>query len=138
MLTLIYKGDLEPEKILILLRRFQAIGHLPGSPPPIILFGNFEGYFEEEPFEEEVVMVDNEIIGIANDRARKIRDYIVFDPNSMNTRIMRPYIIMAQFEFKPMVFKMLQEIGQYSGATNEDPCFHSRQFLEVASNFKIP
>lgn len=32
---------------------------------------------------------------------------------------------------------MLQEIRQYSGATSEDPYFHLRPFLGVASNFKI-
>lgn len=35
-------------------------------------------------------MAYNDIIGIANDRSRNIRDYVVFDPNTMNTWIMRP------------------------------------------------
>lgn len=32
---------------------------------------------------------------------------------------------------------MLQAIGKYSCAANEDPYLHLRQFLEVESNFKI-
>ncbi|MCI44189.1 hypothetical protein A2U01_0065428, partial [Trifolium medium] len=55
----------------------------------------------------------------------------------MNTGIIRPEITAAQFEFKPMMFKMLQTVGQFSGAVTEDPHLHLKQFLEVASNFKI-
>ncbi|MCI36665.1 hypothetical protein A2U01_0057888, partial [Trifolium medium] len=47
----------------------------------------------------EIVMAEPDIIGIANDRARNIRDYAVFDPNVMNTGIVRPKITAAQFEF---------------------------------------
>lgn len=90
------------------------------------MFGNFEGYFEEEPFEEEEVMADNDIIGIANDRERNIRDYVVFDLIAMNIRIIRPKIAMAQFEFKSTMFQMLQAIDQYSKAAIEDSHFHLR------------
>lgn len=34
-------------------------------------------------------MVDNDVIGIANDRACNIRDYAGFDPNAMSTGITR-------------------------------------------------
>lgn len=40
-------------------------------------------------------MAESDIIGIANDRAKNIRDYEVFDPNAMNTWIIRPKIIVA-------------------------------------------
>ena len=56
----------------------------------------------------------------------------------MNMGIIRPKINVAQFEFKPMMFQILQAIGQYSGNANEDPRFHLRQFLVAKSNFKIP
>lgn len=36
-----------------------------------------------------------------------------------------------------MMFQMLQVIGEYSRAAIKDPYLHFRQFLEVASNFKI-
>lgn len=48
-----------------------------------------------------------------------------------------PDITVVQFEFKPMMFQILQTIGQYSDTANEDPYLHLRQCLEVASNFKI-
>ncbi|KAI5425266.1 hypothetical protein KIW84_031170 [Lathyrus oleraceus] len=68
---------------------------------------------------------------------KEIRDYDVFDPNVMNTLIIKPYITLVQFEFKPMIFQMLQAIGQYSETANEDPHLQLTQFLEVARNFKI-
>lgn len=52
-------------------------------------------------------MEDNDIIGIANDRARNIRDYGVFDTNAMNTGIIKPDTIVSKFKFKPMMFQML-------------------------------
>ncbi|MCI40077.1 hypothetical protein A2U01_0061309, partial [Trifolium medium] len=83
-------------------------------------------------------MPEPDIIGIANDRDRSIRDYDVFDANAMNTEIVRPEITAAQFKFKPMMFQMLQTVGQFSGTATDDPHLHLKQFLEVASNFKIP
>lgn len=88
--------------------------------------------------EVEVVMAETSIIGIANNRARNIRDYAVFDPNAMNTGIIRPKINASHLEFKSMIFQMLQSIGQYSCSTHENPYLHLRQLLDVASNFKIP
>ncbi|MCI47804.1 hypothetical protein A2U01_0069046, partial [Trifolium medium] len=69
-------------------------------------------------------MAEPDIKGIANNRGRSIRDYVVFDPNAMNTGIVRPEITAAQFEFKPMMFQMLQTVGQFSKAATEDPHLH--------------
>ena len=55
----------------------------------------------------------------------------------MNTGIVRPEITANHFEFKPMMFQMLQTVGQFSGLPHEDSHLHLKQFLEVASNFKI-
>ena len=78
------------------------------------------------------------IFGIANDRARHIRDYAIFDPKTMNAGIVRLEITTNHFEFKPMMFQMLKTIRQFSRLPDEDPHLHLKQFLEVASNFKIP
>lgn len=56
-------------------------------------------------------MADNDIIGIANDKPHNIRDNAIFDPNAMNIGIIIPEITVAQFEFKPMMFQMMQAIG---------------------------
>ncbi|MCI22482.1 hypothetical protein A2U01_0043658, partial [Trifolium medium] len=55
----------------------------------------------------------------------------------MNSGIIVPEITAPQFQFT-MMFQMLQVVGQFSGAEIEDPHLHLRQFLDVASNFKIP
>ncbi|MCI11463.1 hypothetical protein A2U01_0032564, partial [Trifolium medium] len=112
-----------------------------GSSVIITEGGIFEDFSSDsegdmvEPIQEgepDVGMLEPDIIGIANDRGRNIRDYAVFDQNAMNTGIVRPEITAAQFEFKPMMFHMLQTIGQFSGAAAEDPHLHLKQFLEVA------
>ncbi|KAL5573431.1 hypothetical protein UlMin_023028 [Ulmus minor] len=63
---------------------------------------------DEEPENRYVVVQPPNIIGIANDRDRSIRDYAIFDPETMNTGIVRPEITANHFEFKPMMFQMLQ------------------------------
>lgn len=55
-----------------------------------------------------------DVIGISNDWERNIRDYFVFDLNSMSTGIIRPEITAAHFKFKPMMFQMLQIVGKFS------------------------
>lgn len=62
----------------------------------------------------------------------------MFDPATMSNGIVLPETTAAQFEFKPMMFQILQTTGQYAGSPNEDPHLHLRQFLDVARNFKIP
>lgn len=116
-----------------MLRRFQSTLPLPGSPPLFLVVD-----IEVEPVKVEGVMEYNDIIATANDRACNIKDYVVFDLNVVNTCIIRPEIIMVKLEFKPIMFQILEAISQYSSDANEDPHLHLRQFLEVASNFKIP
>lgn len=49
-------------------------------------------------------MAKTNIIDIVNDMARNIGVFDVFDQNSMNTRTIRPKIIVGQFKFKPIMF----------------------------------
>lgn len=39
-----------------------------------------QGFAQEDLVQEEVSMENKDFIGIANDKACKIRDYVVFDP----------------------------------------------------------
>lgn len=82
-------------------------------------------------------MVEIVIDGIANDMAINFRNYVVFDPNSMNSIIIMPNINVAQFEFKPIMFQMLQVISQYSFFVVDDLYLNLRKLLEVANNFKL-
>jgi hypothetical protein len=61
----------------------------------------------------------------------------VFDPNAINTEIVRPEITAVQFEFKPMIFLMLQIVGQFFGTVTDNPHLHLKKFQEVAKKFKI-
>ena len=73
------------------------------------LIGGNGGHDEhpEGPENRYIVVQPPNIIGIANDRDRSIRDYAIFDPETMNTGIVRPEITANHFEFKPMMFQML-------------------------------
>ena len=76
--------------------------------------------------------------GMFNDRDRPMRNYAMFNPELIQSCIVRPEISATYFEFKPMMFQMLQTIGQFEGFPHEDPHEHLKQFLEVCSNFIIP
>ena len=73
-----------------------------------------------------------------NDRDEFIKEYVMFYPNSMHTSIKRHKIITTQFEFKPMMFQMLQAINQFVGVVIDDPHIHLKKFTEVDENFNIP
>ncbi|KAK2450136.1 hypothetical protein QL285_009271 [Trifolium repens] len=133
-----FRPDPEIERTFRILRRNREVNTQVG-----VNLAEEEGFHNSDPEEEmaepkEVPISRPDVIGIANNKTRNIQDYAVFDPNAMNTGIVRPEITAAQFEFKPMMFQMLQNIGQFFGAATDDPHLHLKQFLEVASNFKIP
>ena len=80
---------------------------------------------------------NNDIIYIADDRDRAIRDYVVLTPQVVHPGIVRPEVEAANFELKPVMFQMLQTVGQFNGLPSEDPCLHLKLFLEVSDAFKI-
>lgn len=82
-------------------------------------------------------MDDNNTLDIVNDKGRSIREYAVFDLPSLHTSIVKSEVTIVQFEFKPIMFQILQTIGQSSGIDIYDPYLHLNQFNEVAENFKI-
>ncbi|KAH9722903.1 hypothetical protein KPL70_006892 [Citrus sinensis] len=79
----------------------------------------------------------NNIIYMADDRDRAIRDYAVLTPQVVHPGIIRPEVDAANFEIKPVMFQMLQTVGQFNGLTNEDPHLHLKLFFEVSDAFKI-
>ena len=80
---------------------------------------------------------NNNIIYMADDRDRAIRDYAVLTPQVVHPGIIRPDVEAANFELKPVMFQMLQTIGQFNSLPNEDPHLHLKLFLEVSDAFKI-
>ena len=74
---------------------------------------------------------------MADDRDRAIRDYIVLTPQVVHSRIVRPEVEATNFELKPVMFQMLQTVGQFNGLPSKDPHLHFKLFLEVSDAFKI-
>ncbi|KAL4309441.1 hypothetical protein GQ457_01G012510 [Hibiscus cannabinus] len=55
--------------------------------------------------------------------------------DDLKPSIITPKIQAAQFELKPVMFTMLDFIGQFGGSPHEDARQHVRAFLEVCSSF---
>lgn len=71
---------------------------------------------------------------IADDRDRALRQYAVPVFHDLNPGIRRPKIEAQQFELKPVMFQMLQIVGQFSRMLTEDPYIHLRPFIEGQSS----
>ncbi|KAK8637189.1 hypothetical protein V6N13_064614 [Hibiscus sabdariffa] len=69
-------------------------------------------------------------------RPRAIRDH--FNPilEDLNPGIVAPEIQAGNFELKPVMFNMLNSIGQFGGMPHEDARQHIRNFLEVCDSFR--
>ncbi|KAJ9552673.1 hypothetical protein OSB04_016718 [Centaurea solstitialis] len=76
-------------------------------------------------------------IHIGDEKDRKIRDYATQGADQFASGIPRPDA-NNHFELKPVMFQMLQTMGQFGGSTVEDQHAHLIFFLEVADSFHIP
>lgn len=71
------------------------------------------------------------LVLMVDDRTRGIRDYVVPVFNNLNLVIARPHIEANHFELKPVMFQMLQTMGQFGVRLAESPYSHLKSFLEV-------
>ncbi|KAL4311762.1 hypothetical protein GQ457_01G020930 [Hibiscus cannabinus] len=69
-------------------------------------------------------------------RPRAIRDHLTPILDDLNPGIVAPEIQAAHFELKPVMFNMLNSIGQFGGSPHEDARQHIRAFLEVCDSFR--
>ncbi|KAL4379343.1 hypothetical protein GQ457_02G031760 [Hibiscus cannabinus] len=69
-------------------------------------------------------------------RNRPIRDHLLLDLENLNRGIVTPEIQATQFELKPVMFNMLNSIGQFGGLTHEDARQHLRSFIEFCDSFR--
>ncbi|XP_024042922.1 uncharacterized protein LOC112099709 [Citrus clementina] len=74
---------------------------------------------------------------MVDDRDKAIRDYAVLTPQVVHPGIIRLEVEAVNFELKPVMFQMLQTVGQFNGLPNEDPHLHLKLFLKVSDAFKI-
>ncbi|KAK8569205.1 hypothetical protein V6N12_007737 [Hibiscus sabdariffa] len=68
-------------------------------------------------------------------RLRAIRDHLTPILDDLNPGIVAPEIQASHFELKPVMFNMLNSIGQFGGSPHEDARQHIRAFLEVCDSF---
>ncbi|KAH9751689.1 hypothetical protein KPL71_014391 [Citrus sinensis] len=82
---------------------------------------------------------NNNIIYIGDGKDRAIRDYAMLTPQVVHPGIIRPEVDVVNFELKPVMFPMLQTVGQFNRLPNEDPHLNLKLFLEeyIAKNEAI-
>src|SRR5262245_32624030 len=78
----------------------------------------------------------NNAAPVVDERDRIMMEYAVPVLGGLNPCIVRPEIQANQFELKPVMFQMLQTMGQFSGMPTEDPHLHLKLFMEVCDSFK--
>ncbi|KAK8572785.1 hypothetical protein V6N13_048356 [Hibiscus sabdariffa] len=69
-------------------------------------------------------------------RPRAIRDHLTPILDDLNPGIVAPEIQAVYFELKPVMFNMLNSIGQFGGSPHEDARQQIRAFLEVCDSFR--
>ncbi|KAL4342209.1 hypothetical protein GQ457_08G027330 [Hibiscus cannabinus] len=90
---------------------------------------------EDEPVDGQQHQPDGGNAG-ALARPRAIRDHLTPILDDLNPGIVAPEIQAAHFELKPVMFNMLNSIGQFGGSPHEDARQHIRAFLEVCDSFR--
>ncbi|KAL4386489.1 hypothetical protein GQ457_09G021370 [Hibiscus cannabinus] len=92
-------------------------------------------YRGDEPDDGQQPQPDGENAG-AVARPRAICDHLTPILDDLNLGIVAPEIQAAKFELKPVMFNMLNSIGQFGGSPHEDARQHIRAFLEVCDSFR--
>ena len=111
--------------------------------------GNLNPWGEIEPFNEQRgqksqngqnihgQIGNNNIIYMADNRDMAIRDYVIWTPQAINPRIVRPEVQATNFELKLVMFQMLQIMGRFNGLPSKDPHIHLKHFLEINDLSKL-
>ncbi|KAK8662641.1 hypothetical protein V6N13_024532 [Hibiscus sabdariffa] len=68
---------------------------------------------------------------------RTVRDYLAEDLEGLNPAITIPEFQAEHFELKPVMFNMLNTLGQFGGSPAENARQHLKSFLEICNSFKI-
>ncbi|KAL4367747.1 hypothetical protein GQ457_05G022960 [Hibiscus cannabinus] len=68
--------------------------------------------------------------------ARTVRDYLAEDLEGLHPAVTMPEFEAENFELKPMMFKMLNTLGQFGGSPTGIPRQHLKSFLEICNSFK--
>ncbi|KAL4341450.1 hypothetical protein GQ457_08G017870 [Hibiscus cannabinus] len=68
---------------------------------------------------------------------RTVRDYLAEDLEGLNPAVTMLDFEAEHFELKPVMFNMLNTLGQFGGTPNENARQHVKYFLEICNSFKI-
>ncbi|KAK8613671.1 hypothetical protein V6N13_101428 [Hibiscus sabdariffa] len=68
---------------------------------------------------------------------RTVRDYLAEDLEGLNPAVTIPEFEAEHFELKPVMFNMLNTLGQFGGSPAENAHQHLKSFLEICNSFKI-
>ncbi|KAK9028101.1 hypothetical protein V6N11_067915 [Hibiscus sabdariffa] len=69
--------------------------------------------------------------------ARTVRDYLAEDLDGLHLAVSIPEIEAEHFELKPVMFNMLNTLGQFGGSPAKNARQHLKSFLEICNSFKI-
>ncbi|KAK8644467.1 hypothetical protein V6N13_123773 [Hibiscus sabdariffa] len=69
--------------------------------------------------------------------ARTVRDYLAEDLEGLNPAVTMPEFEAEHFELKPVMFNVLNTLGQFGGTPIENARQHLKSFLEICNSFKI-
>ncbi|KAK9033668.1 hypothetical protein V6N11_049854 [Hibiscus sabdariffa] len=68
---------------------------------------------------------------------RTVRDYLVEDLEGLNPAVTIPEFEAENFKLKPVMFNMLNTLGQFGRSPAENARQHFKSFLEICNSFKI-
>ncbi|KAK9018663.1 hypothetical protein V6N11_033710 [Hibiscus sabdariffa] len=68
---------------------------------------------------------------------RTVHDYQAEDLDGLNPVVTMPEFEEEHFELKPVMFNMLNTLGQFGGSPAENARQHLKSFLEICNSFKI-
>ncbi|KAL4310373.1 hypothetical protein GQ457_01G019750 [Hibiscus cannabinus] len=68
---------------------------------------------------------------------RTVRDYLAEDLEGLNPAVTMPEFEAEHIELKPVMFNMLNTLGQFGGSPTENARQHLKSFLEICNSFKI-
>ena len=71
-----------------------------------------------------------------NNHNRSLAELALPQLEDFNLSIVRPQILANNFELKPVMFQMLQSMGQFNGLPSEDPHMHLLNFVAICDSYK--
>ncbi|KAK8680804.1 hypothetical protein V6N13_109742 [Hibiscus sabdariffa] len=99
-----------------------------------------DGEEQEHPGQNPPAPAGNAIAPPQNNQqppARTVRDYLAEDLEGLNPAVTTPEFEAEHFELKPVMFNMLNTLGQFGGSPVENARQHLKSFLEICNSFKI-